>query len=364
MKRSLWIIVMLLFLGVNSILAQTNNNGRTKVALYIAEKQTDKPLSSSVLTVVKNKTITKLINDGNYQLIERSAEFQEQVRKELSLQQFNDMTDGQISKIGKGYDAQKICVVDITIIDEYLYINTRIVDVAAEISYESGDAEATNYNSTPVLTSTLEEALNKMLAKKWNEEAQETKTNSPIIQKTKENENEQLNSSSPINTKGDFEAYKLRLKKEKGVFLDMNSLAFQEYLKYQKEIVAGSTCLALGITAFSAGVPFMVIYIMDLYEYFGDPGYFLSRYGYTGRGTYDLYAASRVGDAWLIGGTVSAGIGLALIIAGAVELGTVNKTLHKSYQYYINGDMKTATVNFHPYFDIHNTMGVGLTLRF
>ena len=80
------------------------------------------------------------------------------------MQLSGDVADGQIAEIGAGFGAQKICVVSITIIGKYLYIATRTVDVATKTSYESGDAEITNYKSIPILTKTLDAALDKMLA--------------------------------------------------------------------------------------------------------------------------------------------------------------------------------------------------------
>ena len=114
----------------------------------------------------------------------------------------------------------------------------------------------------------------------------------------------------------------------------MNSMAYQEYQKYHKKVAAGGSLIGIGIPAFSVGLPFL---IMGL-EY---------------------------GDMELgVPGSAVTGVGFLFILVGSIEIGTCNKHMQKSYQYYINGEKQTATLNFHPYFDNHNTMGVGLTIRF
>ncbi len=136
------------------------------------------------------------------------------------------------------------------------------------------------------------------------------------------------------NSKADYDAYKKAVVKQKGGFLDMNSMAYQEYQKYHKKVAAGGSLIGIGIPAFSVGLPFL---IMGL-EY---------------------------GDMELgVPGSAVTGVGFLFILVGSIEIGTCNKHMQKSYQYYINGEKQAVTLNFHPYFDNHNTMGVGLTIRF
>ena len=141
------------------------------------------------------------------------------------------------------------------------------------------------------------------------------------------------------NTKADYDAYKKAIVKQKGSFLDMSSMAYKEYLKYHKHVAAGATCTVLGLGAFISGTTVFLISTDALSDW-------------TNNREQNIFSASL------------AGVGLTLFIAGTATLGARNKHMQKSYQYYINGEKQTATLNFHPYFDNHNTMGVGLTIRF
>ena len=343
----------------------TGNNERYNLAVYAVGLQNDQPISASLLTVVQNKTITKLTGEGNYRLIERSNEFLRQIQNEQTMQQSGEVADGQIAEIGAGLGAQKICVVSITIIDKYLYIATRIVDVATKTLYESGDAEVKNYksNDIPLLTQTLERALNNMMAASSKTgdlpvtpvkpvespkptTVPQTVPSQPATPQVSDHISTSQNGNSTVaevraemerakaekkaektNLDVALNAYKRRLNTEKGGFLEVNSLAHKEYKTYKLYKSIGITLIAI-CSAAALGV-----------------------------GIYDIVA----GYNYLIAvGPVS----FAGITTGIVLLGTMNKHLKKSYQYYLNGDQRAATLQFYPYYGSNNAFGAGLTLRF
>lgn len=162
-----FVCTIILCMSLQTLFAQKKGSEKVyNLAVYATGIQNDQKLSSSIQTVTQNRTITMLTSSGKYRLIERSGEFLQQIRSEQSMQQSGDVADGQIAELGAGFGAEKICVVSVTIIDNYLYIATRIVDVATKSSFESGDAETNNYTSLPFLTQTLEIAVNKMLGKR------------------------------------------------------------------------------------------------------------------------------------------------------------------------------------------------------
>ena len=384
MKKNLFFVLSLMLGLISVSFAQnTGNNDRYNLAVYATGLQNDQPLSNSLLTVVQNKTITKLTGEGNYRLIERSNEFLRQIQNEQATQQSGDVADDQIVEIGKGYGAEKICVVSITIIDKYLYIATRIVDVATKTSYESGDAEVKNYksNDIPLLTQTLVTALNNMMAassKKGTLPVTSTKPVEPSNPaKVSDNTSSQREetpkpiepvSSSPphqapdhfstsqngnhtetetkvaaekskeeaktekINSDADFKAYEKWVKEEKrGGFLGVNSLAYKEYRKWRGNIISGSILFSLGVPMTAIGWSFC-----------------FSLTSHKGRiGAYALSIPSTL-----------------MMTTGIIQLCIANKHLKKSYQYYLNGSQQTATLQFHPYYGENNTFGAGLTLRF
>ena len=348
--------------GKNVVFAQSADDGkRYNLAVYTTGTQNDQTLSISLQNVIQNKTITKLTKDGNFRLIERSGEFLKQIQSEQTMQQSGDVADGQIAEIGAGYGAEKICVVSVSIINQYLYIATRIVDVATKTSFESGDAETTDYNSMQVVTKTLEKSLNKMLAAKVRKPL---KTSQNTIIETPQVE-ESVQSSQPSFSydKTGVQSYKLRLKKEAASFLDMNSLAYSEYTKFNTHKNVGWFFLSFGIPACCVGVPLMGVGLEECSRYGLDTQGWVV-YEKDGEVVKEYYRWLYSDQKMAIGGIATTAFGLVCIIVGAAEVVSANKHLQKSYQYYIQGEKQTATLNFHPYFGNYNTMGAGLTLRF
>lgn len=489
---------MLSFLAslTNTILAQTTgDNERYNLAVYATGLQNDQPISTSLLTVVQNKTITKLTGEGNYRLIERSNEFLRQIQNEQVMQQSGEVADGQIAEIGAGLGAQKICVVSITIIEKYLYIATRIVDVATKTSYESGDAQVSNYksNNIPLLTQTLDRALNNMMAASIktkaapvtptipSEKPKQAKTTSDVptqqeaspksdvtIQRETAPKSSDLSSDSPAQTettpksekapsnvptqpemsdvssqqsgnltvaevraekerartdaraekeqarsefKDGFKDYKKKVIKEKGGFLEINSLAYKKYRSYKANMISGAVMLSIGTGLFIGGITAQGIAGHDFHEFrrvefpdydfdnfsystFEDycinhshPNYFYDYdFDHTLDGTaiyyydYALEAAIRADSYYISGTTVTfhrydfwedntdwTGIwvaGLPMMVTGLIQLCCLNHPLKKSYNYYINGDQRTVSWQVTPYYGGNNTFGAGLSLRF
>lgn len=376
LNMPLFLTIFLLMSWANSITAQNGNEERYNLAVYATGTQNDQPLSASLQTVVQNKTITKLTGEGNYRLIERSNEFLRQIQNEQTMQQSGDVADGQIAEIGAGYGAQKICVVSVTIIDKYLYIATRIVDVATKTSFESGDAEVSNYKDIPVLTKTLEISLDKMLAvaARTNtpaalptKPAQPTESLKPTKVSTTTPDQPELpqisdNNSSRQNdmltvaeakaekaiakaeakaeknaAKSEFDAgfkaYKERVIKEKGGFLVVNSLAYKEYRKWKANMISGSILLPVGVPLIISGL--MLDSEGDFFDNCPDDWYSLI---------------------WISG--------VAVTTVGIIQLCAMNSHLKKSYKYYLNGDQHSASLQFYPYYGGNNTFGAGLSLRF
>lgn len=343
-------LILMVFLAMGRIgvvsAQTTSDDGRYNLAVYTTGTQNDHVLSASLQNVIQNRTITKLTGEGRFRLIERSGEFLKQIQSEQTMQQSGDVADGQIAEIGASYGAEKICVVSVTIVDKYLYIAARIVDVATKTSFESGDAEINNYNSIPLLTKTLETALNKMLAMT----ARTIPTNTSHIQDSQKKEetekpktelkpskveNEPVVMPTGSYTKADYDAYKKKMIKGESRYMDLNSMAYKEYLKFRKKAIAGGIFCGIGALFFPIGVSVVNSYRNLDHNYYP-----------------------------IIYGSAFTAIGAASIVVSSCLLATMNKHLQKSYQYYFQGEKQTATLNFHPYFGSQNTMGAGLTLRF
>ena len=310
------LLVTLLMFWTNPIFAQnTGNNDRYNLAVYATGTQDNQPLTAALQTIVQNRTITKLTGEGNYRLIERSGEFLKEIQNEQKMQQSGDVADGQIAEIGAGYGAQKICVVSVTIIGKYLYIATRIVDVATKTSYESGDADASEYTSIPELISVLNNALNKMIGKTVQHNSTTPTTSTAP-----------LSSTSNVGQLLSFEVYKHKLNKGEGVFMEPNSLAYKKYKEYKTYEITGALMTAVGGALCIGGAVASV----------ASPEYTI----------------------------IICPIGIVCLIPGIVLLNMSNTKLRESYQYYLNGDHQTFSMQFYPYYAGNNTFGAGLSLWF
>ena len=125
--------------------AQNGEGGKYKLAVYATGLQNDKEISQSVKNIAQNSAMNALVNSGGYEMIERANEFLTKVAAEQKMQMSGDVRDDNIAKIGASYGAEKICVVSMTIIDKYLYVSARIVDVVTKTSTEAGEKDDENY---------------------------------------------------------------------------------------------------------------------------------------------------------------------------------------------------------------------------
>ena len=132
-------------------------NQKLKLAVYATGN-----IDALLKNIAQNNASTELVNCGRYQMIERSAEFLRFVSEEQNYQRSGAVADNQIAELGKEYGANCVCVVDITHVDSYLYVATRMIDVTLNTSQRAGDAENTNYTSPVDLRETVTAAVKKM----------------------------------------------------------------------------------------------------------------------------------------------------------------------------------------------------------
>lgn len=137
-----------------------------------------------------------------------------------------------------------------------------------------------------------------------------------------------------------YHEFKVKVRKEKGAFLGMESMAFKKYQAYKGLKAAGWASFSAGLVLLvPVGVP--VYLLNDGYSY---------SYGYYW---------------WTpVPGIVCMSVGGGLTLAGIVMLCCMNSQLHRSYQYYIQGQKRELSMDFHPTFGNNSSVGLGLTMRF
>lgn len=159
-----FLIISLLTGGFDNVSAQNaGSNDRYNLAVYATGLQDGSPISASVKSIAQNAATTNLTKGGRYQLIERSNDFLKQIEEETSFQQSGEVADDQIAELGSSYGAQKICVISLTIVEDYLYVAARVVDVDSKTSFESGDADVEGYSGVSQIRSTVVAATNPIL---------------------------------------------------------------------------------------------------------------------------------------------------------------------------------------------------------
>ena len=138
-----------------------------------------------------------------------------------------------------------------------------------------------------------------------------------------------------------FDEFKQKVRREKGSFLDKKSLAYKKYRNYNTMQLCGWTLLSAGITmAVPVGVP--VLLCTGWWVGNGYGGYWHSDYG---------------------PGIACINVGGGLMIAGAVLLGCMKSQLQQSYQYYVQGEKRYVSLDWHPSVGV-DYAGVGVTVRF
>ncbi len=164
MKKYLLTFVITTVVFVIPLQAQ---NQKFKLAVY-ATGNMEMPLKN----IAQNTASTELVNGGRYQMIERSSEFLKIVSTEQNYQRSGEVDDNQIAELGKQYGADCVCVVDITYLDTYLYVATRMIDVVKATSQSAGDAENTNYSTPADLRKCVIASVKKMEGIKKNNNEQ------------------------------------------------------------------------------------------------------------------------------------------------------------------------------------------------
>lgn len=129
MKKLLIILLSALSL---TVVAQ-----QKKVAVYVTGEQ------SGVSKVLGDKLVEAFANNGKYIAVERTASFLSELGKEQGYQRTGAVSDNEISRLGKQFGVQYVCVADVSEVFGEKYVSARLIEVeSAEV------IKATNANST------------------------------------------------------------------------------------------------------------------------------------------------------------------------------------------------------------------------
>ncbi len=103
-------------------------SAQTRVAVYMYSRDYDLGM------VFADKLVQALSRSGEYTAVERTEEFLNELRKEISYQRTGIVEDSQLSELGKQMGVEQVCVVDLMEVVDGIYATARLVDVeTAEI---------------------------------------------------------------------------------------------------------------------------------------------------------------------------------------------------------------------------------------
>lgn len=130
-----------------------DGDGKKKIAVYVTGS--DAPVNK----VIGNRLVSTIVRQGKYTAIERSEEFLTQLQKEYAYQQSGNVDAKQISRLGKQFGVDIVCVAEILEVLNTYDITVKLIDVeTAEIT------NMTQAYSNLKSVGDLTEAVNKLTA--------------------------------------------------------------------------------------------------------------------------------------------------------------------------------------------------------
>ena len=141
MKKKIEIILVLML----SLPSLTSFAQQKKVAVYVTGQQTD------VNKVLGDKLVEAFARSGKYMAIERTASFLAELSKEQNYQRTGAVDDNEVSRLGRQFGVQLVCVADVSEVFGQKYVSARLINVET--------AEVVNTSNTSSNLGTMEELL-------------------------------------------------------------------------------------------------------------------------------------------------------------------------------------------------------------
>lgn len=111
-----------------SALSLTAFAQQKKVAVYVTGQQT------GINKVLGDQLVSAFAKSGKYIAIERTASFLAKLGKEQNYQRTGAVDDNELSRLGKQFGVQLVCVADISDVFGEKYVSSRLIDVeSAEV---------------------------------------------------------------------------------------------------------------------------------------------------------------------------------------------------------------------------------------
>ncbi|MDR3001589.1 MAG: CsgG/HfaB family protein [Fibromonadaceae bacterium] len=108
-----------------------------KIAVYVTGE-----IGANEKKALSTKMLTAFVNSGKYRAIERSDAFINEIAREQEKQRSGAIDDDQISRLGKQFGVQFVCIADVTFAFNTNHVSARIIDVETAEVVAIGEAES------------------------------------------------------------------------------------------------------------------------------------------------------------------------------------------------------------------------------
>ena len=154
-----------------------------KVAVYVTGKE------SGINKVLGDQLVAAFTKSGKYVAIERTASFLAELGKEQNYQRTGAVDDNELSRLGKQFGVQLVCVADVSDVFGEKYVSARLIDVeTAEVANTANaSSPMSSMNELLNVTNTLTQELTsetrqERAAKVWAEKKEEEDIEKMLIQ--------------------------------------------------------------------------------------------------------------------------------------------------------------------------------------
>lgn len=134
MKTKLFTLIMLLMVSMTAFAQQK------KVAVYVTGQE------SGINKVLGDQLVAAFAKSGKYIAIERTASFLAELSKEQNYQRTGAVSDNEISRLGKQFGVQLVCVVDVSDVFGQKYVSSRLIDVEKAEVINTANAQSSLNN--------------------------------------------------------------------------------------------------------------------------------------------------------------------------------------------------------------------------
>ena len=169
-----------LFIILLSVLSLTAF-AQQKVAVYVTGQE------SGIKKVLGDQLVAAFAKSGKYMAIERTASFLAEMKREQNYQATGVVDDNELSRLGKQFGVQLVCVADVSDVFRQKYVSARLIDV------ETAEVVNTANMSSPM--SSMDELLNVtdyIANELTSETVQEKAAKAWALKKAKEEEEQML----------------------------------------------------------------------------------------------------------------------------------------------------------------------------